>query len=403
MLKKEILNNNPKNKKIRIASIIDSLNTKFGGPPKAVIDQNIYFRQVRKYKAIIVNLDVKKNFPEITQNKISVINFKRTFIGRIKIMGIGRYNINLKFFFWLIKNRNNFDYFVFHQIWDFKNILARLFLKNKYYIFIHGSLDPYEKKTIIKYIKKKIYWYLFEKKNLLHARSILLTTVQEEKNLKKTFVNTDGIKTEVTDYGITKADVDNKKINNTFKKKFPFLKSKNYYLFIGRIDPKKGLDVLIESIELLGAGYKGLFVIAGDDSNSYAQELKKMILLKNLGSKILFIGQIEGDEKYAAIINSKATILSTHAENFAISLVESLSFSVPVLTTVGANIYKTILAYKAGYVANINPISFSKIIKKFDNLSTAKKNQMNKNAHRCFKKEFNLLDGKKFLISSMEK
>mgnify|MGYP003860314733 FL=1 len=62
-----------------------------------------------------------------------------------------------------------------------------------------------------------------------------------------------------------------------------------------------------------------MFIIAGEDSNSYAQELKKMILLKNLGSKILFIGQIEGDEKYAAIINSKATILSTHAENFAIS------------------------------------------------------------------------------------
>jgi glycosyltransferase involved in cell wall biosynthesis len=231
----------------------------------------------------------------------------------------------------------------------------------------------------------------------------LLTSVQEKKNLKKTFVNTDGIKTEVTNYGITKADVDNKKINNTFKKKFPFLKSKNYYLFIGRIDPKKGLDVLIKSIELLGAGYKGLFVIAGDDSNSYAQELKKMILLKNLGSKILFIGQIDGYEKYAAIVNSKATVLSTHAENFAISLVESLSFSVPVLTTFGANIYKTLLAYKAGYVTKINSISFSKIIKKFDNLSTAKKNQMNKNAYRCFKKEFDLLDTKKFLINSMEK
>jgi glycosyltransferase involved in cell wall biosynthesis len=391
------------NKKIRIASIIDSLDNKFGGPPKGVIDQNIYFKEVRKYKAIIVNLDEKQNFPGIIKNKISVVNFKRSFLGRIKLIGIGRYNINIRFFFWLIKNRNNFDYFIFHQIWDFKNILARLFLKNKYYIFIHGSLDPYEKKTILKYIKKKIYWYLFEKKNLLQARSILLTSVQEEKNLKKTFVNTDGIKTEVTNYGITKAHIDNRKINNTFKKKFPFLKSKNYYLFIGRIDPKKGLDVLIKSIELLGVGYKGLFIIAGEDSNSYAQELKKMILLKNFGSKILFIGKLEEDEKYAAIINSKATILSTHAENFAISLVESLSCSVPVLTTVGANIYKTILAYKAGYVANINPISFSKIIKKFDNLSSIQKKQMNKNAQNCFKKEFNLLDGKKFLIDSMEK
>ena len=391
------------NKKIRIASIIDSLNTKFGGPPKAAIDQNIYFRQVRKYEATIVNLDNKIKITELIKNKINIINFKRSFIGRIKLMRIGRYNVNLKFFFWLIKNRNNFDYFIFHQIWDFKNILARLLLKNKYYIFAHGSLDPYEKKTILKYIKKKIYWYLIEKKNLLHAKSILLTSVQEEKNLKKTFVNTYGIKTEVTNFGIIKSIINKKKIYHHFKIKFPFLESRNYYLFIGRIDAKKGLDILIKSIELLGTSYKGLFVIAGDDSNSYAQELKKMILFKNLGSKILFIGQIEGNEKYAAIMNSKATVLSTHAENFAISLVESLSFSVPVLTTYGANIYKTILAYKAGYVANINPISFSKIIKKFDNLSSIQKKQMNKNAQNCFKKEFNLLDGKKFLINSMEK
>jgi len=392
-----------KKRMLRIASIIDSLDIKFGGPPKAAIDQNIYFNQVRKYKATIINLDNKKYIPEILKNKISVINFKRSFLARIKLIGIGRYNINIKFLFWLIKNRNNFDYFIFHQIWDFKNILARLFLKNKYYVFIHGSLDPYEKKTILKYIKKKIYWYLFEKKNLLQARSILLTSVQEEKNLKKTFVNTDGIRTEVCNYGITKTEVDNKKIYNVFKKKYTFLKSKNYYLFIGRINPKKGLDILIKSIELLGENYKGLFVIAGDDSNSYAQELKKMIMLKNLGSKILFIGQIEGYEKYAAIAKSKATVLSTHAENFAISLAESLSFSVPVLTTFGANIYKTILAYKAGYVANINPISFSKIIKKFDNLSTAQKKQMSKNAYNCFQKEFNLLDKKKVLINSMEK
>jgi len=76
---------------------------------------------------------------------------------------------------------------------------------------------------------------------------------------------------------------------------------------------------------------------------------------------------------------------------------------VPVLTTVGANIYKTILAYKAGYVTKINSISFSKIIKKFDNSRGANKNQMNKNVYRCFKKEFAQLDAKKSLINSMEK
>jgi len=159
------------NKKIRVASIIDSLNIKFGGPPKGAIDQNIYFKQIRKYEATIINLDNKQKFAQITKSKISVINFKRSFIGRIKLMGIGRYNINIRFFFWLIKNRNNFDYFIFHQIWDFKNILARLFLKNKYYVFVNGSLDPYEKKTILKYIKKK-FTGIFLKKEIFYKQEV---------------------------------------------------------------------------------------------------------------------------------------------------------------------------------------------------------------------------------------
>ena len=76
------------------------------------------------------------------------------------------------------------------------------------FVFPHGMLDPFFNIDFWKKIKKQIYWYLFEKRNLLNSTSMLLTTPGEKTTLNNTFVNTDGIKKNIVKYGIFK-----KKIN----------------------------------------------------------------------------------------------------------------------------------------------------------------------------------------------
>ena len=229
----------------------------------------------------------------------------------------------------------------------------------------------------------------------------MLTTILEKKLAKKTFVNTEGIKFEVTNYGIFSQKNKHDLAANIFNKKFPFLKNKKYYLFLGRIDEKKGLDIAVQSINLLGDNFKGLFVIAGDYKNSYGLKIVELIKKLKLENKILLLGHVEYYLKSIVMTNSKAMILSSHAENFAISLVESLSCARPVLTTYKVNIFNKILDYKAGYVAQENPISFSKIISKFETLNSKEKLQMSINAYKCFNNEFNLAN-KKYLIHSLE-
>ena len=75
-----------------------------------------------------------------------------------------------------------------------------------------------------------------------------------------------------------------------------------------------------------------------------------------------------GDYKWGAIQASKAMVLASHGENFGVSLVESLSFGKPVITTVKVNISREIIRFKAGFIANNNVDSFSKALKKFNNL-----------------------------------
>ena len=109
----------------------------------------------------------------------------------------------------MLKNKDKYDFFIIHDIWRIYTLLARLLLK-KYFVFIHGNLDPYFRFDFFKKIKKQIYWYFFEKRNLLSSKSILLTSEVEKNLLNKSFVNTTGLKN-VVNYGILKPNINKKK------------------------------------------------------------------------------------------------------------------------------------------------------------------------------------------------
>ena len=90
-------------------------------------------------------------------------------------------------------------------------------------------------------------------------------------------------------------------------------------------------------------------------------------------------------------------LLSSHGENFGVSLVESLCLGKPVLTTNKVNIFKEILRHKAGYISNNNVNAFARIIQNFNSLNKLKINKMSVNAKQCYRKNFNLKSDKNSL------
>ena len=161
-------------KKLKILRIITSLNPKFGGPASGIIESSKDLIS-RGHNVTILTLDknTKTNF---SINKIKVINFKN-YIGE-------NYKLSFNFFYWLLKKHKIYDHVIVHGIWQFPSFAARLLLNGKYYVFIHGQLDPYFSLNWFKKIKKQFYWFLIEKQNLVKSNSILLTSEGEKKKLK---------------------------------------------------------------------------------------------------------------------------------------------------------------------------------------------------------------------------
>lgn len=102
-----------------------------------------------------------------------------------------------------------------------------------------------------------------------------------------------------------------------------------YYLTIGRIDPVKNIDVLIEAFRRRGKReYK--LVIAGDYANSYGSSLLE---LAGGSEDILFIGSVMGEDKDCLLRNCFANCLVSSSEGMPISLLEGMACGKPSIVT----------------------------------------------------------------------
>lgn len=107
-------------------------------------------------------------------------------------------------------------------------------------------------------------------------------------------------------------------------------------LFLGRIHPKKGLDVLLRAwgrIERSRADW--VLRIVGPDNGGYLARMRE--LSSELGlQRALFDGELVGDERTAAYRRASLFVLPTRNENFAMTVAEALACGTPAIVSKGA-------------------------------------------------------------------
>jgi glycosyltransferase involved in cell wall biosynthesis len=112
--------------------------------------------------------------------------------------------------------------------------------------------------------------------------------------------------------------------------------SQRTVLSLGRLHPKKGLDRLIAAWAQIEGRYPAWRLrIVGPPENGYDNTLRQ--LQSDLGlSSVSIEGAAFGDQKALAYQNADLFVLPTLNENFAMTVAEALSHSVPVIATRGA-------------------------------------------------------------------
>nr|WP_315188286.1 glycosyltransferase [uncultured Flavobacterium sp.] len=221
----------------------------------------------------------------------------------------------------------NTDLFHGHGIWEQPvHQMAKKARKRNlpYIISVRGMLEPWSL-TQGKF-KKKIALMLFQHKDLQRANCLHATGKMELESIRALGFNNpiadipNGIQTD--QYPV-----------KDFSKKRDLKK----ILFLSRIHPKKGIEILINSWEKLNPEIRENWIveIAGNGEETYIQSLNKIVQSKNLQNQITIVGPVFGAEKVNSYQNADIFVLPTYSENFGIVIAEALSCGTPVITTKG--------------------------------------------------------------------
>lgn len=166
---------------------------------------------------------------------------------------------------------------------------------------------------------------------------------------------------------------------------------KNQLLSIGRLDPIKALENVIEGLfiskEFVKSNFR--FVIAGSGDNGYIKLLNNKIKEFSLQEKIVFIGHVSGPEKDFLYASSYFTLLLSHSENFGNVVVESLCQGTPVITSKGTP-WEDIDRYKAGFWIENAPSAIAKVIDKIIILDSAEYNAYRLNSRYFVESNFDI-------------
>ncbi len=132
---------------------------------------------------------------------------------------------------------------------------------------------------------------------------------------------------------------------------YPRLADRLVILFCSRLDPKKGLDILLPAfVEVRARHPRAMLAIAGDGDPTYAGRLRRQAARLGVASDIVWLGYLSGEAKWAAMAGADLFVLPSYSENFGVAVVEAMACGLPVIVSDQVAIHREISESQAGLV-----------------------------------------------------
>lgn len=299
---------------------------------------------------------------------------------------------------WLKAHRNRFDGVVVHGLWQSVGLSAWRAMRGNapYVVFPHGMLDPYFKRAFpVKHMKKWVYWLLVEYWVLRGASRVLFTCEAEERLARQSFW-LHHWRAQVTPLGAVPPMRDPEAQREAFFAVCPTARGKRFLLFLGRIHPKKGCDLLVNAFAKLAKLDPDVeLVMAGPDPLQWRMELERQAEARGIAHRIHWPGMLLGDAKWGAYLASEAFVLPSHQENFGIAVAEALACGKPVLLSDKVNIAPDIVMDGAGLMEPDTPTGTERLLKRWIQMPEDERKSMAARASECFSRRYDMRENAK--------
>ena len=368
---------------MRILNIIHSVNPESGGPAEGL-------RQMCQATHRLGHLQEALTLDAPGEPWV------KAFPGPVHAVGprLTNYGYTTELRPWLRASLGNYDAIIVHGLWQYQGLATWRALRHEkvpYFVYPHGMLDPWFKQRYrLKHVKKQLYWRWVEEKVLRDAAAVLFTTDEEARLAANTFKPYRARALNMG-YGLALDSTAQAATAEDFYAVHEALRGKRLVLFLGRLHPKKGCDLLIEAFAQAATNHPSLhLVMAGPDLTGMRPELDRLAERLGVGSRITWTGMLTGPRKWGALRAAEVFALPSHQENFGVAVAEALAVGCPVLLSTQVNIWKEVVAAGAGFAEPDTLAGTVATLSRWLALSAPARRDMQHAALHCYQSHFHV-------------
>ena len=288
--------------------------------------------------------------------------------------------------------RDDFDCVLSHGLWQHHGFAAwRAWrgARTPRFVFPHGMLDPWFKRTYPrKHLKKWLYWPWAEYPLLRSARAVFFTC-EEERRLARESFWLYRVNETVNPLGIEEPPGDAERQRAAFFEHFPELRGKRIILFLGRLVVKKGSDLLVEAFNRLAGRLSDFALVMAGPDDEVDPAFSRGLRASAVGNaSVHWPGMLTGDLKWGALRAADAFILPSHQENFGLAVVEALACGTPVLISDKVNIWREVQEDAAGLIGVDTVDGTAALLSRWIQLPEAERRATGERARQSFLKRY---------------
>jgi glycosyltransferase involved in cell wall biosynthesis len=349
--------------RLKILICMASIDPRRGGPSSAVRELAAALSAAGNSVTVIAHNDESANETSDVIDGYSVLRFALAF---------APWQYSRTYRRWLKANVRSFDAVVINSLF-----LAHTFFASRYShrasvpyaIRPHGSLNTADlaKNKFL----KSLYLALVDRRTLNRAKFLFCTSATEADQA----LGSTATQALVIPLGIS--------ASIAAITRFPNSVDRDLVLFLGRITPKKGVDIFIQAFAKAQQQLPSLRAkIVGPDDENLQDGFNRLASDLGMSDYVDFNGFAGPAERAALLERAGMFVLPSADENFGISVAEALGAGMPVVITPGVSHAGLVKTYRAGYVPNRNVDDVAEAMIKIRRLSDSEYIRMSAQARQ---------------------
>jgi len=366
---------------MKLLHVLSSVDPRGGGPLEGVRQRGLRLQQLGHSVEVVTPDDPAASFVQGFPLKVHAVGPPRS-----------SYRYSAALVPWLKAHAAEYDAIIVNGLWQYHSFAAWRVLKSMnvpYFVFTHGMLDPWFKHAYPrKHLKKWLYWPWGDYRVLRDARAVLFTSEEERLQARRSFWLY-AAHERVVAYGTSTPPDNVEALREVYLAANPQLRGRRVLLFLGRIQEKKGCDLLVRAFAQVATLDPALrLVIAGPDQTGMVSRLTALSRELAIDDRISWPGMLQNAMKWGAFYTADAFVLPSHQENFGIAVAEALGCGVPVLISDKVNIWREVQSAGAGLVAPDTMEGTANLLAGWLSLTSGERQAMRRAARELFHRSY---------------